>query len=49
MNKLFQAQQDLKRELKKIPKENKLKFSCDLYKLVQIAQKDNYDNFDFSE
>lgn len=44
---LYLAQREFKDQIKKIPKKNKQKFSVDLIKLVQHAQKDDYENFNF--
>lgn len=44
---IFLTHQHIKDSIKKIPKKNKLKFAVDLLKLIDYAQKDNYDNFDF--
>lgn len=37
---------DLKDEVLKIPACNMLKFSLDLQKLIQLAQKDDYEKFE---
>lgn len=39
------AQRQFRQELQKIPKKNKHKFAVDLLKLVQYAQKEDYENF----
>ena len=44
-NQLRNAKLLFQQELKKIPKENKSKFFNDLMKLIQYAQKDNYENY----
>lgn len=49
MNYLFKVRQDFNREVKKIPRQNRLKFQADLYKLVQLAQLEDYDNFKIAE
>lgn len=43
----YLAQKQLRDSINKIPKKNKQKFAVDLIKLIEYAQKDNYDNFDF--
>lgn len=45
---LYLAKKEFSSQLKKIPKKNKEKFFNDLLKLVQYAQKDDYENFNFS-
>lgn len=42
---LFLAQRQLSDKIKSIPKKNKKKFAVDLIKLIEYAQKDDYDNF----
>lgn len=41
------TEQKLQNEIKKIPKESALKFYLDLQKLVKLAQKENYESFNF--
>lgn len=44
---LYLAQKQLKDSIKRIPKKNKQKFAVDLIKLIDFAQKDDYENFIF--
>ena len=48
-NEKYQLQKYLEQEISKIPKKNKHKFSTDLLKLIQLAQKGNYDQFELPE
>lgn len=41
----FKTRQDFQRRIKSIPKKNRIKFQADLLKLIEYAQKDNYENF----
>lgn len=45
MNILFKTKLDLQQRINKIPKKNRIKFQADLLKLIELAQKDNYENF----
>lgn len=44
---LFLAQRQLRDKINSIPKHNKQKFAVDLVKLIEYAQKDDYDDFNF--
>lgn len=46
MNSYYRYTQVIKNEIKKIPKKNKAKFSIDYLKLIKLAQKDDYENFE---
>lgn len=48
MNKYYSLRKQIDKEISKIPKKNRGKFMADYIKLIQLAQKDNYENFDFS-
>lgn len=43
----YWQKQFMQEQLRSIPKKNRHKFNVDLLRLIQYAQKDNYDNFDF--
>lgn len=45
MNPLFNLKKQIQIEISKIPKKNRAKFQCDYIKLIELAQKDNYENF----
>lgn len=42
---IYLAQKELKNKINSIPKKNKQKFAVDLLKLIEYAQKDDYENF----
>lgn len=46
MNTYFYQQQQLRKQIAKIPKKNKLKFYSDLLILIEKAQGDNYGDYD---
>ena len=43
----LRTKQDFQRRINAIPKKNRIKFQADLLKLIELAQKDNYENFEF--
>lgn len=45
MNKYYHYRQLVNSEIQKIPKKNKHKFAVDYLHLIQLAQKDDYENF----
>ena len=45
MNRYFSLRQQIDREISKIPKKNRPKFQADYLKLIQLAQKENYENY----
>lgn len=45
MFKLFQYRQQIQNEINKIPRKNRIKFQADYIKLIQLAQKEDYENF----
>lgn len=45
MNRYYSLRQQIDREIAKIPKKNRPKFQADYLKLIQLAQKENYENF----
>lgn len=42
---LFVSQHTLSDKINSIPKKNKQKFAVDLLKLIEYAQKDDYENY----
>lgn len=44
-NYIYLFRKQIQSEINKIPKKNYLKFQADYIKLIQLAQKDNYENF----
>lgn len=44
---MYNAQKELTKRIKSIPKKNKQKFSVDLLKLIEYAHQEDYDNFNF--
>lgn len=46
MNPAWKLRKEIEIEIKKIPKKNRVKFQADYIKLIQLAQKDNYENYD---
>ena len=45
MNRYYSLRQQIDREISKIPNKNRPKFQADYLKLIQLAQKENYENF----
>lgn len=45
MNPLYNLKQDIQHRINRIPKKNRIKFQCDLLKLIELAQKDDYENY----
>ena len=45
MNKAWQFRKQIESEIRKIPKKNRMKFQVDYLKLIQKAQKDDYENY----
>lgn len=45
MNQYYSLRKQIEREISKIPKKNRIKFQADYLKLIQLAQKDNYENY----
>ena len=45
MNIFFHQKQEFEQKIRQIPKKNRIKFQADLLKLIEYAQKDNYENF----
>lgn len=43
------AKKQLQDSIKKIPKKNKQKFFVDFLKLIEYAQKDNYENYNLPD
>ena len=48
MNEYYLFTRQINDEIKKIPKKNRFKFQNDYIKLIKLAQKDNYEDFNFS-
>ena len=46
MNNYYQLRRRIDDKINKIPKRNKLKFHSDYLKLIELAQKDDYENFE---
>lgn len=46
LNSLYNTRQQIAFEIRKIPKKNRKKFFVDYLKLIQLAQKDNYENYE---
>lgn len=45
MNPVWKLRKEIETEIKKIPKENRVKFQADYIKLIQLAQREDYENF----
>lgn len=46
MNNYYMARQMLQDEIRRIPKKNRSKFNSDYYKLVQLAQREDYEDIE---
>lgn len=46
-NDLFILRSNINAQISRIPKKNKKKFQDDYLKLIRLAQKDDYENFNF--
>lgn len=46
MNNYYMIRQKLQDEIRKIPKKNRSKFNSDYYKLIQLAQREDYEDIE---
>ena len=47
MNNYFILRRQIEDRINKIPKKNKSKFQSDYIKLIELAQRDDYEDFNF--
>ena len=45
MNMYFKTKREFQQKINSIPKKNRIKFQADLLKLIELAGKEDYENF----